>query len=170
MRVTFLTGLAAAVLATTAQADIPPPPVQSLEAVCSLVCGDWGPEVPSRESPQMKLRLAWDEASGEIRGEKISTGWEGGGADTAVAVSYRADAAGALWLIVDQPGLGRLESSVTIEPEGLRIIGLVPGKPDLVAVTIITFPAPDTMNEVQAESGQQYNNTVNDVTYKRVKP
>lgn len=145
------------------------PPASRLKPVCDRVCGNWGPETVSRDSPQMFLHLAWDEASGEIRGEKISTGWEGGDGDSRVSIVYRYDAASDTIRYVETSGPNNFDSTVYVEDEGLRIIGLAPGKPALSAVTVLTFPGRGLMHEVQAESGQGYNSTSNEVDYRKEK-
>ena len=157
---------AAAVLWPAAAAESQQP----LKAICERLCGVWGPEAPSGDIPHYRLELAYDEAAGEIRGVKTSTGWTGGGAASTVKIGFRQDASGEMWFFAEQPGVGKLESIVAVDDDGgLRIVGMAPGKPDLVSVTLLTFPAPDRLHEVLAESGQQYNATISETDYAREK-
>lgn len=155
---------AALALAASGSAAAGPPP--ELKAICDLMCGFWLPETPDPDVRQPNFRLSWNEESGALVGA-MALG-DPGDSTYAHGVSFTLNPkTGAVAYVLDQPGFASASAKVEIVEGEVRAYGLVPGKPDLTAVTIFSFPAPGRMTELHALSGEQYNSAGDEVQYKR---
>ncbi len=155
---------ALALAAAGSAAAAGPPP--ELKAICDLMCGFWLPETPDPDLQQPNFRLSWNEESGMLVGE-MALG-DPGDSTYAHGVSFALNPkTGAVAYVLDQPGLASASAKVEIVDGEVRAYGLVPGKPDLTAVAIFSFPAPGRMSELHALSGEQYNSAGDEFHYRR---
>ncbi|MFT3809144.1 MAG: hypothetical protein QM698_04450 [Micropepsaceae bacterium] len=139
-----------------------------IRTICERICGTWDPVPSDQSGPGASLELHFDPASGEIRGSRSIALPDRAPASVDIVIAYMPET-GSVRMVVGDIRVGADISTAYIDPDLIVFTGVVPGKPDLTAVTQFIRRAPDTLYEVQPESAEQYNSMGFEQTYTLVK-